>query len=68
MQPILNEGAYIFCTIPSDRVKIDQTKIIGSFKEKEGLTIILEIEIRRRVKFGLQFCRCVDNFNGTFIP
>ena len=40
MRPTLNEGDYVFCTIFPQRV-IDHTIIIGSFKEKEGLTIIL---------------------------
>jgi len=52
MQPILNEGAYVFCTIASNRA-IDQTKIIGSFKEKEGITIILEKQIADSL--GLQY-------------
>ncbi len=44
MQPVLNEGEYVFCTIASNQA-VDQSKIIGSFKEKEGLTIILEKEV-----------------------
>ncbi len=40
IRPILNEGEYVFCTIPPQEI-IDQSVIIGSFKEKEGLTIIL---------------------------
>ena len=41
VRPFLNEGEYVFCTIPSGPV-IDQSKLIGSFKEKEGVTVILE--------------------------
>ncbi|TWJ02240.1 hypothetical protein JN11_01212 [Mucilaginibacter frigoritolerans] len=40
MHPTLNEGDYVFCTISSS-ITIDHDLIIGSFKEKEGLTIIL---------------------------
>ncbi|WP_259066386.1 ACT domain-containing protein [Mucilaginibacter sp. X4EP1] len=40
MCPTLNEGEYVFCTIPASQT-IDPAVIIGSFKEKEGLTIIL---------------------------
>jgi len=40
MRPTLNEGEYVFCTIPTSQT-IDPAIIIGSFKEKEGLTIIL---------------------------
>jgi hypothetical protein len=41
MRPILNEGEYVFCTVPITQT-IDSIKIIGSFKEKEGLTVILD--------------------------
>jgi hypothetical protein len=40
MSPTLNEGEYVFCTIPAPGI-IDHSIIIGSFKEKEGLTVIL---------------------------
>lgn len=41
MSPKLNEGEYVFCTVPITQT-IDSIKIIGSFKEKEGLTVILD--------------------------
>ena len=41
MRPILNDGEYVFCTVPMTQT-IDRIKIIGSFKEKEGLTVILD--------------------------
>lgn len=41
MTPELNNGEFVFCTIKGNS-KIDPEKIIGSFKEKEGLTIIIE--------------------------
>jgi hypothetical protein len=44
MSPKLNEGEYVFCTIPYSKV-IDYTLVIGSFKEKEGLTVILKKSI-----------------------
>ena len=40
MHPTLNEGDYVFCTVPLQQ-SVDPAVIIGSFKEKEGLTIIL---------------------------
>ena len=52
MQPLLNEGEYVFCTVASHQ-EVDQTKIIASFKEKEGLTIILEKQVAD--SFGLQY-------------
>lgn len=41
MTPELNEGEFVFCTI-TDETKLDSGKIIGSFKEKEGLTIVID--------------------------
>jgi len=44
MRPTLNDGDYVFCTIPASQT-IDPSQIIGSFKEKEGLTVILDKNI-----------------------
>lgn len=41
MTPILNDGEYVFCSISKEKV-IDFSKIIHFFKEKEGLTIVVE--------------------------
>ncbi len=41
---MLNEGDYVFCTIPASQA-IDTSKIIGSFKEAEGLTVILNKDV-----------------------
>lgn len=41
MQPILNEGQYVFCSV-STETALDFTKIQLFFKEKEGITIIVE--------------------------
>ncbi len=40
MMPELNTGDFVFCTV-SEKCKIDLDKIIGSFNEKEGTTLIL---------------------------
>lgn len=44
MTPRLNEGEYVFCTVNSLE-GIDMAKVIGSFTEEEGVTIILKKEI-----------------------
>jgi len=41
MRPVLNEGEYVFCSIPVGKA-IDLDLVIGSFKEKEGTTVILD--------------------------
>jgi len=40
MMPVVNEGEYVFCTV-NDTSKINLTDIICSFREKEGLSIII---------------------------
>jgi uncharacterized protein len=52
MRPKLNEGEYVFCTIPSTQI-VDQKQIIGSFKEAEGITVILEKNMAD--EFGLKY-------------
>ena len=41
MEPLLNDGEYVFCTTTTP-TQIDSTDIIGSFREKEGTSLILE--------------------------
>ncbi|WAC00544.1 ACT domain-containing protein [Pseudomonas putida] len=52
MSPILNEGEYVFCTVP-DFAGLSPDDVVGSFKEKEGLTLI--IERSRAEALGLKF-------------
>jgi hypothetical protein len=44
MRPRLNPGDYVFCTI-KDPAQIDFSKIIMSFREEEGITIVLEKQV-----------------------
>jgi uncharacterized protein len=41
MSPQLNAGEYVFCTLPDGRLPTE-LNVIGSFREQEGLTVILE--------------------------
>ncbi|MFP3923411.1 ACT domain-containing protein [Pseudomonas sp. W5-36] len=41
MDPELNEGDYVFCTV-ADSGHVQGVEVIGSFREREGLTVILE--------------------------
>lgn len=52
MRPELKAGDYVFCTV-ADVSAIDQNQIIGSFKEDEGWTVILEKE--QADKSGLSY-------------
>jgi len=52
MSPHLNEGEYVFCTIADGQLPAG-CEIIGSFREQEGLTVILERA--SALKCGLAF-------------
>ena len=52
MKPRLNEGQYVFCSI-NDNSPIDVSEILCSFRENEGLTIILKKETAD--KLGLEY-------------
>jgi hypothetical protein len=40
LQPILNEGEYVFCQVP-DGLEMELTEAISFFRENEGTTIII---------------------------
>jgi hypothetical protein len=42
MKPVLNDGQFVFCTMPNGN--IDTSKIICFFQESEGITIICSKE------------------------
>jgi hypothetical protein len=54
MTPTLNEGDYVFCTV-SNLVNINPNDIIGSFKEAEGCTIILNKELADKLNFNYSY-------------
>jgi len=41
MSPQLNDGDYVFCTLADGRIP-EGCEVIGSFREQEGLTLIVE--------------------------
>lgn len=41
LSPTLNPGEYVFCTVNDEQV-LQGTRPLGSFQEREGLTVILE--------------------------
>ena len=52
MSPHLNDGEYVFCTAPDNHIPAG-CEVIGSFREQEGLTLILER--RQAEQAGLAF-------------
>jgi hypothetical protein len=51
MNPELNEGEYVFCSL-EDNIKIDLADVIGCFKEKEGVTIIVEKKVAEKMNLS----------------
>jgi len=54
MQPDLNEGEYVFCSL-KDSNQIDLNRVIGSFKETEGLTVIISKSYADELKLSYSF-------------
>jgi hypothetical protein len=52
MSPELNDGDYVFCTV-TDASLLKGTDVLGSFREREGLTVI--IERQQAEALGLSF-------------
>ncbi|MGF1499679.1 MAG: ACT domain-containing protein [Elainellaceae cyanobacterium] len=44
MQPTLQQGEYVFCSVDHQSPYPNSLKPIGSFREEEGLTLILDRE------------------------
>lgn len=54
MSPQLNPGDYVFCSI-ADRALLEDTDVLGSFREQEGLTVILERQQAERLGLGFDY-------------
>lgn len=54
MEPVLNQGEYVFATI-DDIELFDITKMISFFKEEEGYTIIIEKTIADKWKLSYNY-------------
>jgi hypothetical protein len=54
LQPRLNPGDYVFCTI-KDLMQIDFSKIIMSFREEEGITVVLEKQVADELNMEYPF-------------
>ncbi len=46
MNPVLRDGTYSFCSIKEDQLSILSTKPLMVFREKEGVTVIVESDIQ----------------------
>ncbi len=54
LNPKLNDGEYVFCSVDNIE-KIDYNKILGSFKEKEGISIIISKKEAANLRLSFSF-------------
>jgi hypothetical protein len=54
MQPKLNSGAYVFCTIKNEN-EIDLIKVLLIFREEEAITVILSKETADSLQLEYSF-------------
>ncbi|MBP5103237.1 ACT domain-containing protein [Pseudomonas protegens] len=54
MSPQLNNGEYVFCSLP-DRSLLQDCEVLGSFREREGLTVILPRQQAERLGLGFDY-------------
>jgi hypothetical protein len=52
MKPQLNPGNYVFCTVLNFN-NVDLNKVIGSFHEKEGITLILNEDYAKELGYNM---------------
>ncbi|PYY92351.1 acetyltransferase [Pseudomonas sp. TKO26] len=52
MSPQLNDGEYVFCSL-ADHSLLQGSEVLGSFREQEGLTVIIQRQEAERL--GLVF-------------
>ena len=54
MSPQLNDGEYVFCTLPDGKLPAG-LEIVGSFREQEGLTVILQRSHAEKAGFSFDY-------------
>lgn len=54
MSPQLNEGRYVFCTVENGKPP-GGVEIIGSFREAEGLTLIVALEEAQQAGLAYEY-------------
>lgn len=67
MQPVLNDGAYYFVTLPENC----DLPLIATIREREGLSVVISEEIAlahawlaKRFPRGMDYAECVFGFGG----
>lgn len=54
LNPVLNEGVYVFASLP-EPIGLGEVDFIATFREAEGLTVVLEEEQAQKAKLPVFF-------------
>lgn len=54
IEPALNEGEYVFCTLQNIS-QIEFTNVLGTFREEEGVTVIIKKEYADELNLAYSF-------------
>lgn len=54
IKPVLNTGEYVFCTV-TNTLPVDFNEAVMFFKEKEGITIVLEKQVAEKYQLPCSF-------------
>jgi hypothetical protein len=54
MEPVLNSGRYVFCTLPHYAL-FEEVTPVATFREQEGMTLILSQEDADRLGFAYSY-------------
>lgn len=54
MKPVLNSGEYVFCTV-EDISQIGSSETIATFREKEGITVIIDKKLADQLSLPYSF-------------
>lgn len=67
MQPVLDDEPMVFCSLPTDEAEKYMTSCQGYYREKEGITLILEKSLadRENISYDLVFNRITLNVHSS---
>ncbi|PBI89619.1 ACT domain protein [Flavobacterium sp. ACN2] len=65
LNPVLNEGKYVFTKVDSLE-QVPFSKILFLFKEKEGITVVLEKHFAEELNLHFSYICFLDYFRSSF--
>ena len=59
MKPEMQEGIFVFCTLPQGQKVPSNIEPVHIFREQEGITIVVRLEEAEALKLSYQFKSCM---------